>query len=221
MSLSFDPELVIFDLDGTLIEFPHDYLYEQTARIIEELSWHQVEKRVLEDHFSAFDYFGFVEKDLRDLFIERFQQRFDHADFPAAIPLPGAADVLQKLKSKGIPVGIATARSCSEGELRGQLQNTGFLDAISAIALRTGSDGDWMDKAMQILSICQRLEIKPEKSIMIGDVPPDITSARQIGIGFTVAVLSGGIREDVLRKACPDLLLANVGELNYNSSLNL
>jgi phosphoglycolate phosphatase-like HAD superfamily hydrolase len=221
MSLSFNPGLVIFDLDGTLIEFPHDYLYEQTAQIIEELSWPQVEKRVLEDHFSAFDYFGFVAENLRDLFIERFAQRFDHACFPAAVPFDGAADVLQKLKNKGIHVGIATARSCSEQELRRQLQHTGFLDAISVIALRTSSDGDWMDKANQILSICQQLEIRPEKTIMIGDVPPDITSARQIGVGFTVAVLSGGIREDVLKEACPDLLLGGVGELNCNSSLIL
>lgn len=52
-------DLVLFDLDGTLIEFHHQYLFEQTHRILEQLGHPPVQQTILNDCFSDFDYFRF------------------------------------------------------------------------------------------------------------------------------------------------------------------
>ena len=44
----------------------------------------------------------------------------------------------------------------------------------------------------------------PAETVMVGDVPTDVTSAAKVGVGTTVAVKSGGIKEEVLREAKPD-----------------
>ena len=49
--------------------------------------------------------------------------------------------------------------------------------------------------------------------MMIGDIPPDIESAKRAGLGFSVAVLSGGIEQGVLEAAKPDLLVENIADL--------
>ena len=49
-------ELFIFDLDGTLVEFHHEYLFNQAHAIIEKLSHPPIAPDVLENFFSAFDF---------------------------------------------------------------------------------------------------------------------------------------------------------------------
>ncbi|HQH26754.1 MAG TPA: HAD family hydrolase [Oligoflexia bacterium] len=218
--IPFKPELVIFDLDGTLVHFPHDYLFRETNRILEELTWPPVEEAVLEETFSLFDYFSFIEEDKRVRFQEHFWQAFDHKNYPAPVPFTGSVKCLQTLSDLGISIAIATARAYAEEELQAALAGTGILDFIDVLVPRRVQDRDWMDKSGQIQEICQRLDVSTKKSVMVGDIPPDITSASEAGVGFTVAVLSGGIREEILRRAAPDLVVENVDELiNYFLSI--
>ena len=215
--MSFKPELVIFDLDGTLVEFPHDYLYRETYRIIDSLSFPRVEQCVLQSCFSSFDYFRFVEESERDRFVEHFWRSFDHTNYPKPVPVAGALNLLKALSEHGLPIAIATARTSSEEKLRAELAVTGFLPFVSMIAPRHFNDANWMDKRCQINYICETLSIAPSGAVMVGDIPPDVISARQAGVGFTVAVLSGGINKEILRSAEPDLLLPSVAEIHQNS----
>ncbi len=113
-------------------------------------------------------------------------------------------------------MAIATARTGTESSLREKLKHTGFAEYISVVAPRHTQDSDWMNKQEQIHRICQTLNIKEENTAMVGDIPPDITSAQEAGVGFTVAVRSGGIDEEILRAARPDLLVQSVYELNHD-----
>ena len=214
--MPFRPELVIFDLDGTLIEFPHDYLFEETHRILNELSRPLVHMSILKTCFSSFDYFQFIPEPERLGFMEYFWESFNHRNYPEPVPLPGSYELLESLADRGIKIAIATARTASQNELLEQLAYTGFAEYISMIAPRDKQDADWMNKQSQIRHICDSLNVIPEQSAMVGDIPPDITSAKHAGIGFSIAVRSGGIDDVILKAAEPDLLLDSIADIRLN-----
>lgn len=209
-----DIELVIFDLDGTLIEFPIEFFLTEAARILPELAHPEVSRELLLHHFSSFDFFGFVDPRLeRERFIEQYWRHFDWERFPKPVLLPGVQETLEQLRTNGIHTGIATARPNPPEEVRTDLLPTGLLPFIEAIETRESTVLDWMDKTPQISRLCAAFQVPPERTILVGDIPADVSSAHAAGLAASVAVLTGGIRPDVLTAAKPQLLLSSVCEL--------
>ncbi len=215
--MSFPPDsitAVIFDLDGTLIEFPHDFFFGEAERILLELEHPPVRRDILTHHFASFDFFAFVDTGhmARELFVEQYWASFDWERFPKPKPFPGMCDALASLRRRGIRTAIATARPSSADEVRSELAATGMLPHIEMIATRDDPDIDWMDKRSQLSRICAGLGILPHQALLIGDIPADIESARAAGLAGAIAVLSGGIHEEVLRRADPHFIFASAVE---------
>lgn len=204
---------MIFDLDGTLVEFPHEFMFSESLRIIERLAHPTVERCLLEECFSEFDFFRFVRDDAPETFIERFWAEFNWDAYPRCPVLPGAEELCSQLYSLGTKLAVATARIGSESELLESLDHTNLGERFAVLAGRPDNDHHWKDKRPQIRKVCAELGVHPAEAVMVGDIPPDITSAREAGVGLTVAVLSGGIREDILAAAQPDLLIDSVLDL--------
>lgn len=213
INLRFAPRLVIFDLDGTLVEFPHDFLFQQAFNVIQRFGYECVSEEVLSDSFKAFDFFRFIPEARREEFAERFWGNFDWANYPKAKAIDGAHAVLAELKSRGVETAIATARITPLEELSRELEDIGLLENISYIATRLSAEVPWTDKTQHIGEICRCLSVEPKDAVMVGDIPSDILTAREAGAGMTVAVMSGGIRRDVLEQAGPDLVISNVSDL--------
>ena len=212
--MDFEPSAAIFDLDGTLVEFPLAYLFEETNRVLRQLLWPEVEHDLLRTYFADFDYFGFIEQSKREDFIKCFWKEFDGNGFPSPVLLPGTLECLKALTEQGISIALATAREASEPELREILRHTGILDYVSLVVPRDVALGDnWMDKTRHVEKICTKLRLRPAQTMMIGDIPPDIESGKRAGVGLTVAVLSGGINRDVLQYAQPDVILDDVAQI--------
>jgi phosphoglycolate phosphatase-like HAD superfamily hydrolase len=209
----FPPAVFIFDLDGTLVEFPREYIFSQTVRILEEFRHPPVPQSLLEEHFSAFDFFRFVQDPDRDAFIARYWAAFDWINYPKPTPLAGALEVLATLKSLGHRVALATARLDPVDEIRLNLDPTGFLQHLDHIVTRPGEHVHWTDKTGHISQICELFHIDPSEAALIGDIPADVISARTAGVGTSIAVLSGGIRRDVLEAQQPDYVLNDVRDL--------
>jgi len=210
MRSSFD--LIIFDLDGTLIEFHQEYLFEQTFKILEELKHPPVEKSILKHHFSMFDYFAFV-TERQEHFVETFWTSFDWENFPKPKNIPNALELLDQLTNAGYSMAIATARLTTETALRQELAHTKLLDFISHVSTRNSETVDWKDKTEMILGVCKAHNVPPERTVMIGDVPADIQSAKQVRIGLSIAVKSGGIKEEVLAATSPDYIIETIADL--------
>lgn len=208
-----DAELFIFDLDGTLIEFHHHYLFSQAHLILEKMKHPPVAGHVLEDFFRAFDFFGFVPGESRERFIETFWSHFDWENFPTAKPFTGAVETLLGLQARGKTVALATSRYVSVEKLKDEIAHTNLPDCFSLMVTRTEDHIHWSDKRGHLRTVCATLGIDPRAAVMVGDIPPDVTSAQEVGIGATIAVTSGGIREDVLREANPDQILDNITKI--------
>lgn len=209
----FRPKLAIFDLDGTLIEFHLAFLLSQAESIIQRMNHPVVARDELLEHFRNFDFFRFVVEDNREKFVEEFWRLFDWAGFPAPRPIPGAKDALQVIADAGIQVGIATARMCCPMELHDELSQIGLGRSIGHVRTRASEQMHWSDKRETIWGLCRDLGVRPGDALMVGDIPADITSARDVGIGFTVAVMTGGISRESLSRAEPDLILESVIDL--------
>jgi len=205
---------VLFDLDGTLIEFHHDYLFEQTESILERIGHPVVERETLNECFSAFDFFRFFPEEERDQRVGQFWTHFDWDNFPTPVLLTGVHDTLTQLTAEGIDVAIVTSRFVPEMELRQKLAHTGIVDFMRMVKTRPGDHIHWTDKRASIIEVCATLGVDPAEAVMVGDIPADIQSALDVGIGTTVAVLSGGIKHNILAAARPHHILSHVGELH-------
>ena len=205
------PKLVIFDLDGTLVEFPKEYIFSQTHRILGEFDHPPVERAEMELHFSRFDLFKFVRHDDREGFIERYWSAFDWDNYPKPVPLKGSVSLLQKLKAMGLFTALATARLDTVDKLRADLAESDLLPHLDHLLPRAGEHIHWTDKTGQLLELCDRFGVSPAEAMFIGDIPSDVISARKVGLGTAVAVLSGGIVQEVLAEANPDFILPHAG----------
>lgn len=211
--MSSSLRLVIFDLDGTLVHFPHDYLLDEAERIIPLLDHPPIDRSELFEHFASFDFFRFVLHENRDEFVETFWSHFDWERFPKPIPFPSTLSVLSELKLLGFSLAIATARLMPSETLRRELEATGILEHIPHLVTREDERVDWRDKRGHLKQICEALGFSPAESVMVGDIPTDISSAKDLRFGRTVAVTTGGLKRAVLEAIEPDHIIEDLTHL--------
>ena len=210
MPIPNDLELAIFDFDGTLVHFHHDYLFDQTLLAIDKYNHPPVSREELREHFSECDYFRFSQC---DEFTAKFWAEFSWESFPAPVLFDETVTVLESLRARGVNIAIATARLSPEVELWKDLELLGIDKHIDTVSTREEGRTDWENKVPQLETIIERTGADKRTTLMVGDIPQDTTSAKESGIGTTVGVLSGGIKEHVLYKAEPDLVLPSIGHI--------
>ncbi len=215
------PKAIIFDLDGTLIHFPHEYLFDETDRICRLLNEEAVSREHMQDCFSDFDFFRMLPGEKREALTEKYWQHFDHGRYPKPRPFAFTTPLLRDIAKSGIRIAVATARTRDFGEVEKSLrEHTDFSEHLCYVASREKNAAtDWKDKSAQITSILQHFDMAASEVMMVGDIPPDVHSAKQMQLGWSVAVLSGGIHRHVLAAAEPDLLLEHADELRSVLSL--
>lgn len=211
-------KLALFDLDGTLVEFHREYLFSQAEKLIGEMGHRPVHRAEIEDAFSDFEFFRFVEGMAPAVFEEKFWGAFDWQNFPKAKPIPGAIETLGNFKDNGLHLAVVTARFTPRDRLLAEFEHTNLLEHVAHIRTKEesgemwkhDSDSHWTDKRRMILEVCEHFGISPEETLMVGDIPSDIISARDAGVKKTIAVTSGGIKEQVLRNSAPDHIFESV-----------
>ena len=204
------PELIIFDLDGTLVDFPKEYLFLETKRILPTIGYEVPSVEEMEEYFSNFNFFGFANN--AQEVIDVFWKDFNWENFPKSKPFPFTLDILEELKKKDIKLAIATARTSSIEELQLDLKQSNMLDFFEITQPRVSQEQDWEDKIPQIEKVLEFTKTDRKKVVLVGDIPADATSGNNAELLASIAVLSGGIKHEVLKASNPSYILNDIRE---------
>lgn len=112
-------------------------------------------------------------------------------------PIPEAINFIQKLKSKGVKMGIVTSDSVKSTELT--IKHYVWESLFDAVVGRESSEFTKESGEPTKLAL-RTLNANPETTIMVGDAPMDLISAHHAGIERTILVSTGQIEFAELSK---------------------
>lgn len=194
---------VLYDFDGTLADTTdlilRCYRHTMTVHLGEcppDEEWLRGFGTPLEIQIRRFARSPAEERAMLDTYRVRQRLEFDGALRPFA----GAADTIAELSRLGVALAIVTSRH-RESTLRG-MQLCGLSEYFTCIV--TPEDvRNAKPHPEPVNQALERLGVKPEDAIFIGDSPHDITAGRAAGTR-TAAVLWGPFPRQALDAARPD-----------------
>jgi phosphoglycolate phosphatase-like HAD superfamily hydrolase len=134
---------------------------------------------------------------------------FEPDPVATAIPTADLGRLFARLRDTGRLIAVATTddRGPTETTLRG----LGIRDHVSALACGDDGVGVKPDPAM-ILAICTALRVPPGRTAVVGDTPADLAMGRAAGARRVLGVLTGvGTADELAPDA--DVVLASIGDL--------
>jgi phosphoglycolate phosphatase len=134
---------------------------------------------------------------------------FEPDPVATAVPTADLVTLFGALRASGRTIAVATTddRAPTEATLRG----LGIRGDIAAIACGDDGVGVKPDPAM-LLALCATVAIAPERTAIVGDTPADLAMGRAAGAGHVIGVLTGVGREADLAPLA-DAVLRSVAEL--------
>lgn len=187
------PEVVILDVDGTLVDSNDAHArswldvcrergYARTYDEIRPLIGMGGDKVI--PRLAGVD----AESEEGERISERRGEIFRTHYLPDLRPTPGARALLERLRAEGLELVVAS--SAKREDLRGLLKQAGIDDLIEQA---TSTDDAEQSKPSPdiVQAALQRAGVSPERAVMLGDTPYDIEAAGRAGVRV-VAVRSGG-----------------------------
>jgi len=187
---------VFFDIDGTLIDSndAHTQAWVQTLqRHGHFVSYEQIRGLIGKGSDKVFaELLGIDEdsslakqitKDRTHLLLSNF--------IPNLSPTPGARLLVQRMRSEGLRLIIASSSGEELPALLEQADLTDLLDtAVSSDETKESKpDGDIIEVALR------KAGVQPTEAVMVGDTPYDMAAARAAGVKG-IAVRCGGYWDD-------------------------
>jgi HAD superfamily hydrolase (TIGR01549 family) len=193
---------LIFDLDGTLIDsvYAHVFAWQQgLAEAGMALDGWRIHRRIgmsggLFTRALARELGREITAAEADALQRRHGELFSQL-LPERRPLPGAVELLDFLRSAGVPFGVAT--SGNRPEINASLA---ALNVRDEVVIERGDVERAKPEPDLFLACQQRMGVRAEDCYVVGDAVWDLLAARRacmLGIGL----LSGGYGEDELSRA--------------------
>jgi phosphoglycolate phosphatase len=213
------PQMILIDLDGTLIDSVPDLAYSVDAMMRELGLPEHGEVRVR-------DWVGNgVERLVRRALVGQLEGEPDEALFQRAFPLfmglyaentakrsmlyPGVREGLEFLQAQGYRLGCVTNKA-SQFTLP-LLRAMGIADFFKIII-----SGDTLPRKkpdpLPLLHAAEQLRVAPEKALMVGDSMSDVKAARAAGFGI-ICVSYGYNHGQDIREFGPDAVIDSFTEL--------
>ncbi len=214
---SFSPAAIVFDLDGTLVDSAPD-LRVAVNRMLETLGAEPLDLETV---------IGFIGKGVGVLVAKSLRHRglpVEGAPFEAALasfhafyardlltltrPYAGVEAMLDRLASRGIPMGICTNKP--EAPARDMCRALGFDRVMGSIV---GGDTLAVRKpdAAPLMKAIADLGATPSTTLYVGDSETDYATARNAGTPF--AYFEGGYQRTPIPEFRPDFRLQAIADL--------
>ena len=193
---------ILCDLDGTLVDSNalHAEAWRQTfekfgIHVSFDQALHQIGKggdNILPVFVPKED-LDRLSKPIKDYRKRLFEEKF----LDKVKPFPGARELLLKMKAAGLRIAVSS--SSDKTDLAKLKEIASITDLVEE---ETSSDDAERSKPEPDIfqATLDRLAIDPREALALGDTPWDIEAAGKAGVA-TVAVTSGGWKEDELRQA--------------------
>ena len=207
---------LIFDLDGTLVDTVYAHVFAW-QKVLEERElrvdgW-RIHRRIgMSGGLFARALGRELGRELTDEEIAGIQDRHSalyRELLPDPLPLPGAAALLDDLRRRGVPHGIAT--SGRRPAIDASLAALGVDDRT--VVVERGDVARAKPQPDLFLECARRLAIDAQDAFVVGDAVWDLLAARRaraLGIG----VLTGGYGEDELLQAGAYRVYRDAAELH-------
>jgi phosphoglycolate phosphatase-like HAD superfamily hydrolase len=209
----------IFDLDCTLVDTLRRFfdLFNEllAARGKKPLLWNkffEIYAADTLDDLIAKPQDRERERKLHEFWME-FLHRYRDGD-PNGRLIPGVVEIFQDLSEKGIPIAVITSCIVPEAKLRKELTRFGIGKFVRTIVtahdvLKNLEVGNHFSKLEIFGLAAERLGVDPEDCVVVGDYWNDIRDGKAVG-AKTVAVLTGQMRRELLKKYGPDAIIESV-----------
>jgi len=219
MNQTFSPELIMIDVDGTLVDSVPDLAWcvDETMKQIglpvrgeaAVRNWvgngviRLVERAVINDLYAEHDV------DLFNKAMPIFNELYAENTSKRSNLYPGVREGLDYLKTTGIKIGCITNKA--EQFTHPLLKDLGIWDEFEIVI-----SGDTLEKKkpdpLPLLHGARELGANPENSLMLGDSTSDVKAAR--AAGFAIICMSYGYNhgEDI-HDSNPDAVIDSMAEL--------
>ena len=230
-----DFKAIVFDKDGTLIDFNPTWLpiYRHAALVfadndaeladalLGEHGYNHETERFLggsllaagNNHDIANAWSAQLPEDFSDEQLEEFAQRlnqiFQRMGAESAAAVPDLKPTIRRLKEAGLKLGVAT--SDSYDGIHNTLQSFDILPHFDFLCGYDSGHGVKPEAGM-VLAFCEALALKPIQTIVVGDNKHDIEMGRNAGAGLCVGVLTGTSTRDEL-ESIADVVYDNISGL--------
>jgi phosphoglycolate phosphatase len=194
-------KLVVFDLDGTLVDSSRD-LAASTNALLTDLGGRPLSEEVVASLVGegaavlvrrALDRSGLVADTPGAL--ERFLAHYDARLLDSTRPYPGMLDALRHLQQHQRLAVLTNKPARPTAQILAGLEMTDlFSDVI-------GGDSPYGRKPdpAGLLALIDRAQVRPEETAMVGDSPVDLATAERAGTRICLARYGFGYRFDGYR----------------------
>ncbi len=210
VSRAADPRAVLFDLDGTLLDSAELIItaFQETCR---HLLHREVDRETILREWARpiRERFHALAPDRDEALSQEYLRRYLALHGQRARLFPGVTDVLEALRARGYPMAIVTSkrRATTQAAL-----DAFHLDRWCSVVIADEDVTRHKPDPEPVRLASERLGVRPENALMVGDTPLDITSGRTADAS-TAAALWGTVDAAALRAAAPDHELAHPADL--------
>ena len=219
MQKKFD--LIIFDLDGTLVD-GREAIRESFHLVLEKFNLPQLE----DDKIDAMIGLPLVEmfentlppsnRHLAWKLTEVYAERYKQTGHIGTTILSNVIPTLEKLKKDGFKLAVATSkRNEAVGPLLVKIGLYKYFDLVTGLreGMRNKPYPDMIEYVME------QLNVGTQRTVMVGDTPLDIITARNSGIhviAVTSSIALGITTMDKICNANPDAIISSLVDLSNN-----
>ena len=236
----FDADLVVFDKDGTLINF--EFMWGRlTVAWVERLTADAGDEALRRELYRSLGYdpqqqrtkpqspLAIAPEEQLQIIAAavlyrcgapwpeakaRAQSVFHQAaaDLPLADLIRPAGDVAGLLERlRGAGVRVAVITTDLRAATEETLRFMGIAHLVDHLVC--GDDGlDWKPAPDMLLAACERLRVEPARTAVVGDTVADLLMAERAGAGLNVAVLTG-VGDPALLATHAGVVLRSIDEI--------